>query len=234
MKYFVRGALASLYVGVSWHFYVARANDRIIVIDTGSDEFAERPSGRRARQWRINFAISVPDALAEADIRGYDVTDVVLTHRHWDHCEGLRHFPRAVVHMHRQEWASMCLLASRAQKAVVARIQFENRTSLFDTGSKVVAPGLCLEVAGSHTAHHLVARVLCSNGPAIVGGDAAYMYMNIESGLPITATDDPAQNLADVLRLSATVERGRFLPGHDPAVFSRFRLVSPHVAIISE
>lgn len=234
MSRFVRGALASLYTGVSWHFYVARGHGRIIVIDTGSDEFADHPRGTRSRRWRIDFAMSVPEALSEAGIAAHEVTDVVLTHRHWDHTDGVRHFTKATVHMHRKEWNSMCAQATPAQRAILFRAKAENRTRLFDSCHKVVAPGFFLEVAGGHTTHHLVAHLMCLGGAVVVGGDAAYMYMNIECELPITATRKPKKNLVDLMRLRATVGSGRLLPGHDPAIFNRFRLISPHVAMISE
>jgi glyoxylase-like metal-dependent hydrolase (beta-lactamase superfamily II) len=54
---------------------------------------------------------------------------------------------------------------------------------------------------------------------------------NIENGLPIAQTLDPASNIAAQRRMVELAgDPNRVIPGHDPAVFTRFKLVAPNVA----
>jgi len=93
---------------------VNRAAGRIFVVDTGcGSKWTPEMAGRFAIRHDSN---AVTNALADAGFSANDVTDVVVTHLHFDHNGGLTEwvdepggairlcFPRANHWIHRQQW----------------------------------------------------------------------------------------------------------------------------------
>lgn len=208
----VAGAPADARVDMSWYFFAALGHGRIVLVDCSSDALARDP-GRRA-SWSVARAAPVTEALARLGLAPADVTDVVLTHHHWDHVEGLARFRRARVHVHALEWARV---SERVRRGVAGP-----RLHAFTGRTRRLLEGLSLRVAGRHTSHHTMVELRCADREVVLAGDAAYLYRNLEARRPVAVTADPARNLAD---LAAAVERvgmQNVLPGHDPALFARY------------
>lgn len=195
-------------VDMSWYFWLALGHGRAVLIDTGTDRFALKPEGRTARRWSIRRSRAVPDALAATGLAPADITDVILTHHHWDHVEGLDHFESARIHAKAHEW-------------VLFRDGFDG-VDPFDETPAQPLPGITILEAGLHTAHHCVVELECGDGPIVVGGDGAYLFHNLEAGVAVSVTLDEDLNIADMRRLGERVGDGRVLPGHDPEIFERF------------
>ena len=65
------------------------------------------------------------------------------------------------------------------------------------------------------------------------GGDNMYLYENLDRQLPIAQTLDAASNLAAQRRMVTLAASPRLVvPGHDPAVMTRFETVAPGVVRI--
>ena len=200
---------------MSWYFYVAVGHGRVVLVDAGTDEFVRRPEGARRKSWAIERARSVPDALALIGLAPSHVTDVIVTHRHWDHVDGIVHFPRARVHAHPGEWSSM---GKRLRKAT-ARIEAEGRFVPVAGTPATPVQGITIREAGRHTAHHCTVSVKCARSTFVIGGDGAYLFDNLAKRLPITQTKDPEGNQRDMAELGGV---GVVLPGHDPKLFVRY------------
>lgn len=80
-----------------------------VVVETG---YGDRWSDADRAAWAL-APRTVVDALAEVGIRPVDVTDVIVTHLHFDHAAGLTAgpdaaitpvFPKARIHVQRTEW----------------------------------------------------------------------------------------------------------------------------------
>ena len=56
--------------------------------DAGTDEFATRPRGALARKWEIGWHRTVVQSLQSVGLEPGAVTDILLTHHHWDHVGG--------------------------------------------------------------------------------------------------------------------------------------------------
>ena len=68
---------------------------------------------------------------------------------------------------------------------------------------------------------------------AVRRGDNVYLYENLDKHVPIAATLDSASNLAAQDRMRTLAARPEFIiPGHDPAIFTRFPTVAPGVVKI--
>lgn len=215
---------------------VKMADGRVLVVDAGfyRDKFIE--------QWKPSGYLRPTAALsAGLGIAPEDVTDVVLSHIHWDHADGAELFPRARVWVQREEFDHYVgengAVRDRGIDADVAtmlfRLRQDGRVQLVDGDDREIAPGVRVYTGGKHTFASQFVRVETRSGPVILASDNAYLYENLDKHLAIAQTLDAPSNLAAQTRM-ATLARGleRVVPGHDALVFARFPSVRPGVVRI--
>lgn len=73
---------------------------------------------------------------------------------------------------------------------------------------------------GGHSPGHMVVKVPTTQGPAIIVGDAFYLYEHIERDIPLGYRTNLAEVLAGYRWLRA--QQALLLPAHDYAIFDRF------------
>ena len=83
---------------IDFFIWVVRSQDRVLVIDTGFDP---DEAGRRDR----TFLHPPREMLATLGIDAETVTDVIITHLHYDHAGSLGSFPAARFHLQTEEMA---------------------------------------------------------------------------------------------------------------------------------
>ena len=72
-----------------------------------------------------------------------------------------------------------------------------------------------------------------TEGTVVIVSDNMYLYENLERQVPIAQTLDAASNLAAQRSMTTIATSPRLIvPGHDPAVFTRFTVVLPGVVRI--
>jgi len=79
--------------------WLVRGGGRNVLVDTGF----YRPQLFSA--FKVADYVRPDEAVARAGVRSDEVTDVVLTHMHWDHADGADLFPNATVWIQRDEYA---------------------------------------------------------------------------------------------------------------------------------
>src|SRR5699024_3010021 len=133
------------------------------------------------------------DALELVGISAEQVTDLVVTHMHWDHMGNLDRFPNARLLVHKQEMAhatgcGMCHPTLRRpydveQVCDVIRALYAGRVQ-FNHGDVDIAPGMSAHLVGGHTPGLQVVRVRTQRGNVVVASDAAHFYANGTTGNP--------------------------------------------------
>ena len=83
---------------IDYFIWVLKSEDSIIVVDTGFDY-------DEAKRRNIPIERSPSEALKFININSADVTDVIITHLHYDHAGGLSEFPKANFHLQEDEMA---------------------------------------------------------------------------------------------------------------------------------
>jgi glyoxylase-like metal-dependent hydrolase (beta-lactamase superfamily II) len=216
--------------------WVLRAADgRVVLVDAGfyREKFLER--------WSPVGFVKPSDALALLGITPEDVTDVVVTHVHWDHVDGVDLFPGARVWIQREEYAHHVGedggVLDRAVDAVDADMLFDLRrrgkVELVDGDAREILPGITVYTGGRHTWASQYVGVRTTAGTVVIASDNCYLYENLERDVPIAQTLDPASNLAAQRRMRALAGGPDLIvPGHDPAVFTRFPSVAEGVVRI--
>ena len=173
------------------------------VVDTG---FTEEDSRQRQRR----LVRSVPDALASVGVDAATVTDVVLTHLHYDHVGGWAHFPAARFHLQEREMAyatgrhmgrpAVSAAFTPSHVAALVHQVFAQRV-VFHDGDVSLAPGLSLHLLGGHTAGTQVVRVRTAGGWLVLASDASHYYENMEAGRPFPIVHDVGDMLDGYDRL---------------------------------
>jgi glyoxylase-like metal-dependent hydrolase (beta-lactamase superfamily II) len=196
-----------------------------ILVDAGfyRDKFIQ--------QRRPTDMMKPSEALAELGIAPGDVTDIIVSHVHWDHADGLDLFPNAQVWIQKEEYehhvGANGEVLDRTIDAVdapmFAAIKAAGRMHLVAGDAQEIFPGITVYTGGKHTFQSQYASVKTPTGTIVLASDNMYLYENLETHKPIAQTLDEASNLAAQDRMRTIASDPRLIvPGHDPAVFERF------------
>nr|WP_272214592.1 N-acyl homoserine lactonase family protein [Marinicella sp. W31]MDC2880218.1 N-acyl homoserine lactonase family protein [Marinicella sp. W31] len=186
----IHGAHDAGVVDLPFSFVLARSADRIVLIDTG---FLKEGSGAAfAEKFGIPFWISPLIMLAELGVAADDVTDVILSHAHFDHMGGLSAYPKARVHLQKREYLSwMEILALPPQFSALSEIinpddirvaydaSLEHRLNLVDGDHDNYFAGLHLRLGEGHTLGQQFVILQTGRGRVVVAGDCIYGKRNI-------------------------------------------------------
>ncbi len=160
--------------------------------------------------------------------RGGRISDIIVTHLHYDHAGNLDRFPNARFHLQDREMSyatgrCMCngLLRhpfSVEHVTLMVRHVYGERVT-FHSGDGEVAPGVTVHRVGGHSDGLQVVRVETARGPVVLASDAAHYYANLHKRSPfpiVYNVGDMAMGWEIVERLAGHPDR--FIPGHDPIV----------------
>jgi len=181
------------------------------------------------------------DALQSFGVRADSVTDVIVSHVHWDHLDGVDLFRNARVWIQREEYAHyvgddgapLDAAIDTVDAAMLGQLNRAGRVKLVEGDGKEILPGLTAYTGGKHTFASQYVGVHTSGGTVVVASDNCYLFENLALHRPIAQTLDSTSNLAAQDRMRRIASSVRLIiPGHDPAVFTRFRSVGPGVVAI--
>ncbi|MGG1948228.1 N-acyl homoserine lactonase family protein [Trinickia sp. NRRL B-1857] len=222
-------------VGFDFYIWLIRNVHRTIVVDTGfTAEMAERR--------RRTYLRSPLHLLQTLDVNPATVSDVVITHMHYDHAGNIDGFPSARLHL--QE-AEMAYCTGRCMCHDVLRKPFEASDVAAAIGKlyagqirycdndQVIAPGVSVHLLGGHTAGLQVVRVLTARGYVVLASDAAHYWDNLRARRPFPIVLDVARMLEAHQRIEALADGpDHIVPGHDPGVRLRFPAWNGHEDIV--
>ncbi len=221
----VEGADSTKRIDIAMMVWLLKGPDgRTVLVDAGF----HRDSLMQA--WKPRSYVRPDSAVLRAGVRPGDVTDLVLTHMHWDHADGADLFPRAHVWVQKAEYEYYTAPGRPGHAGVTAadasfleRLRAEGRLTLIDGDDREILPGVVVYTGGKHTYASQYLGVHTAEGTTVVASDNAYLYLNFERHAPIAQTLDRASNLAAQERMLELATSPRLIvPGHDPAVFVRF------------
>lgn len=170
-------------VDLPFAFCLARAGDRTVLIDTG---FLQS-EGSFSQRFGVPDWVSPLRMLEAAGVSPEAVTDIVLTHCHFDHMGSVGAFPNAMIHVQKSEllsWYEAFALPRRfghltaiidpdTMRAAL-EASFEHRMNLIDGDRDDLLPGLHVRLASGHTIGQQFVIVETGQGPRVISGDCLY------------------------------------------------------------
>lgn len=223
----VSGADHARKLDIAMMIWLVRGDGHNILVDSGF--YHER----FFKDWKIKDFIKPSDALARLGLKPEDITDIVITHMHWDHADGIDLFPKARIWVQKEEleyyageaWETRDTSDGIDAQDVLelVKINTEGRVGLVHGDAQEILPGLTCYTGGKHTYQSQYVGVNTSGGTVVLASDNMYLYENMERHVPIAATLDAASNLRAQDRMKRLAMRPEWvIPGHDPALFDRF------------
>ena len=183
------------------------------------------------------------EVIAKLGLKPEDVTDVIISHAHWDHADGADLFPKAKIWIQKDEleyyageaWQSRRTHGGIDPEDVLALVKMntEGRVGLVKGDAQEILPGITCYTGGKHTYQSQFITVNTAGGTVVLASDNVYLYENLDKHVPIAATLDAASNLRAQDRMKQlAADLKLVIPGHDPAELTRFPEVASGVVKI--
>lgn len=232
----VAGAEKERKIDIAMMVWLVRGGGHTIVVDSGF----YRP--QFFKNWTVRDFVRPDEAVARAGVKPEEVTDVILTHAHWDHADGADLFPKARIWIQKDEytyytgeaWQSGGKHGGIDPDDVLALVHanLAGRLQLVD-GDREILPGINVYIGGRHTWQSQYVGVNSRAGTIVLASDNMYLYENLARHAPVAQTFDPQSNLRSQDRMKTLAAKPELIvPGHDPAVMTRFPKVAEGVVRI--
>ena len=186
------------------------------------------------KAWPIKDYLRPDEALKLAGVQPEEITDVVISHAHWDHMGGIDLFPKAVVWIQKEEFRYYTGEAwqpggkhggiDREDAQELVRLNTEGRLRLVDGDDVERLPGIRAYTGGRHT--YAAQYLGIAGSPAFVlASDNCYLYRNLQEH-KASATfsesewDANIKNQERMIKLAGSADR--VIPGHDALQFQKY------------
>ena len=223
-------------------FWLIRGNGKNIMVDAG---FTLNSSNNSDQSWNKENYIRPDSALTRLNMSAADITDIVITHPHWDHIGGIELFPSAQIWMQQDDYVYFTSTAWQKNginggfypqdvKAIVNK-NLKGSLTLIKGDSIEIFPGIRVFVGTKHTWESQYLLVNTVTDKVILASDNCWYYYNLEHeiSIPSKYTFDMkayVNQLKRMKRLQPNVSL--IIPGHDALVFRHFQPVADDVVRI--
>jgi glyoxylase-like metal-dependent hydrolase (beta-lactamase superfamily II) len=173
------------------------------------------------------------EAVKLAGVQPDEITDVIVSHIHWDHMGSLDLFPKARIWIQKDEYQYYTGAAYQPGGKPGGELEdliellkrnAARQVTLIDGDDREILPGITVYTGARHTYASQYIRV-AGNPTYVLASDNVYLYRNIDTKAPI-ATFDVTDRYANVAAFDRMIKLAgapeRVLPGHDMLIFSRF------------
>jgi glyoxylase-like metal-dependent hydrolase (beta-lactamase superfamily II) len=198
------------------------------------------------KELKSSFYIRPDSVLRELNIKADEITDIILTHPHWDHIDGVSLFPKSHIWIQKEDYNYFVGQAwqkegrhggfyKRDVDSLVS-LNIAGKLTLVDGDDREIIPGIKVYTGSRHTFNSQYVLVQTGGDKVILASDNIWIYYNLEhmtsSPYP-NGTFDTAAYVKSMQRMKTQASDIKYIiPGHDPAVFSRFPLIKPDIVKI--
>lgn len=222
------GAPKDQTIDIAMVVWLVRGGGRTVLFDTGFHR------ERWMKEFTVTDYLRPDEAVALTGVTPGEVTDIVVSHAHWDHMGGIDLFPAARVWIQKKEYAYYTGDAWQSggrnggvdpeDVAVLVRLNTDGRLRFVDGDDVEILPGIRAYTGARHTYASQYLRIDGSQ-PVVLASDNCYLDRNLSEHVASAtfSDEDRAANLAAQKRMIALAgSADRVIPGHDPRQFERF------------
>jgi glyoxylase-like metal-dependent hydrolase (beta-lactamase superfamily II) len=225
----VMGAPEGEKVDIAMVVWLIRGGGRNVLFD----------SGFHREKWLKEFPsftdyLRPDEAVKLAGVSPAEVTDVVISHAHWDHMGGIDLFPKAAVWIQEEEFSYYTGDAWKPggkhggidpeDVKALEKIRKDGRLRLVEGDDVEIIAGIRAYTGARHTYASQYIRV-DGKTPFVLASDNCYLYRNLaehKASATFSEADRPAniRNQARMVELAGSADR--VVPGHDAKQFEKF------------
>jgi glyoxylase-like metal-dependent hydrolase (beta-lactamase superfamily II) len=213
---------------IVWVLEPEGASKRTILFDAGfyRQKFLDK--------WKPTPYEQPSEAIRKLGLEPDAVTDIIISHVHWDHLDGADLFPKARIWIQKDEYEHYIDAQGKpragsidtADAAMLAALRRQGMVTLIDGDDKEIIPGITVYTGGRHTYASQYIGVRTRAGTVVLASDDAVTYENLEKHIPIASTFAPGDTIMnleaqDRMRRMAS-DPALIFPGHDPGIFIRY------------
>jgi glyoxylase-like metal-dependent hydrolase (beta-lactamase superfamily II) len=227
----IPGSPADQKIDIAMVVWLIRGGGHTILFDSGFHR------QRYIDQFRPTDFLSPDKALQEAGEDPASVTDIIVSHAHWDHMDGIDLFPAATIWIQKAEYEYYTGAAWQAggrhggiepeDVQELVRRNIAGKVRVVDGDDKEILPGIRAYIGARHTFASQYIRVE-GQPPYVLASDNCYLYQNLKlrvAGATFLPGDAPANIAAQQRMIELAGSADRVVPGHDPEQFKRFPTV---------
>lgn len=231
----VKGAAPDRKIDIAMTIWLIRGAGRNILLDSGF----YRP--QFFKDWKLKDYLKPSETLLPLGLKPEDITDVIISHMHWDHADGMDLFPNAHIWIQKDEYEYYTGAAWQGSAddhdgfdpddvLSLVRLNLAGHVKFVNGDAQPILPGITCYTGGMHTYQSQYVSVNSASDTIVLASDNMYLFENLEKHAPIGETLDAASNLRAQDRMGQLASDPRLIvPGHDPAVFVRFPKVSERI-----
>jgi glyoxylase-like metal-dependent hydrolase (beta-lactamase superfamily II) len=175
------------------------------------------------------------EAVKLAGVQPEEVTDIVISHSHWDHLGGIDLFPKATVWIQKEEFRYYTMDAWQPggnhggidpeDVQQLVKLNTQGRIRLVDGDNVEIFPGIRAYTGGRHTYASQYIRV-DGDPPFVLASDNCYLYRNLAEH-KASATFSEADHAANIKNQERMIQLAggnadRVIPGHDALQFQKY------------
>ena len=227
-------------VNIDFMIWLIKGNGKNILVDAGF--LNDIPD---AREFDVINYVRPDSTLLKLDLKATDITDIILSHPHWDHIDGIDLFPNAQVWMQQNDFYYYVGAAWQKDgfaggfnKRDVRKLIDKNlagKLTLVAGDSIQIIPGIKVFTGSKHTFESQYVLVETGTNKVILASDNIWVYYSLEHMMPASAggTFDPAGHVKAMRRMKRLATSSKYIiPGHDAKIFSKFPTVKEGVVKI--
>lgn len=240
VRFLVSNAPAKDSMDVIFMFWLIKGNNKNILVDAGFLKDVEE-----AKPFDVTNYIRPDSMLSGVGLEAADITDIILTHPHWDHMDGVDLFPTAQVWIQKDDYNYF--VEAQWQKAEsgstekrdvrkLVELNLAGKLTLVDGDDKEIIPGITVFTGSRHKFNSQYVLVKSNTEKIILASDNAYTYFNVDNlkSAPANATFDTTGYLHQIKRMKTLASNSKFIiPGHDALVFKRFPQITNGIVKIN-
>jgi glyoxylase-like metal-dependent hydrolase (beta-lactamase superfamily II) len=215
-------------------------NGKNVLVDAGfQNDIGE------AKEFEVVNFVRPDSVLAKLGLKAVDITDIVLSHPHWDHIDGVGLFPNAHVWIQKEDynyfvgaaWASDSTSGGFDKRDVLTMVELNmaGKVTLVDGDNKEIIPGITVFTGSRHTFNSQYVLVRSGDKKIIIASDNIWIYYSLEHMVPasVGGTLDPAGYVRSMARMKTLASSPKYIiPGHDAKVYTLFPVVTKGVVEI--